>query len=192
MSGAPREQSEPGPFLPAVPEGTAERDAAAVVMRLLEAAERIRAILCARLADCELNEVRYASLTAIDEAAPDGCSQTDLAAALGQSESSVSTLVDRMRVSGLLYRLRSKTDRRRHVLMLTARGRELLSRARDVQTVPYSQIVNGLDAPQVRMLAELLSSLIAALSNLPSTDLSGGAAEVPEADDVCRPKPTAA
>ena len=59
-----------------------------------------------------------------------GCSQADLANELQQSESSISTLVDRMRTSRLLYRLRSKVDKRRRVLMLTDQGRSLLETAR--------------------------------------------------------------
>lgn len=45
---------------------------------------------------------------------------------LGLPESSLCTLVDRMQAEGLLYRFRSKTDRRKSLLMLTHPGRERL------------------------------------------------------------------
>ena len=62
----------------------------------------------------------------IQNAAESGCSQADLAEYLQQSESSISTLIDRMRSDNLLYRLPSTTDRRKKVLKLSDRGRELL------------------------------------------------------------------
>ena len=162
-----------------------------LVTLLLGTADRLRTILGGRLAQWDLNEVRYAALAAIDRSAPDGFSQTELALALEQSESSISTLVDRMRVGGLIYRLRSKADRRRHLLMLTARGRELLTRARDDREASQSQLVPGLDAAQARTLVSLLGAWLVALANLHSGPAAGGSPAATPSDEA-QTKPTAA
>jgi DNA-binding MarR family transcriptional regulator len=149
-------------FAPRVSDGTL------AVARVLEAAERTYAALCSRLEQFGLNDVRFAALSGIESAAPEGCTQCRLAELLGQSESSVSTLVGRMRADGLLYRLRSKSDRRKHLLALTPAGRELLQQARAAQAAGDLELLPGLDAAQTRLLSELLGTLVSALAQPPS------------------------
>lgn len=127
--------------------------------------------MTSRLADCGLTQVRFAALQKIAEAAPGGCSQAQLAVRLEQTESSVSTLVDRMRRDGLLYRLRSKVDRRKRVLMLTVRGRELFERAQKVYGVPAAGVLGSFSEQEQRLFASLLARLIEALCGAASSPL---------------------
>jgi DNA-binding MarR family transcriptional regulator len=60
-------------------------------------------------------------------------SQSDIAANLRLSESTVCALIDRMQADGLLVRQRSVTDRRRSVLALTEQGQTLLRQAVSVR-----------------------------------------------------------
>ncbi|HEX6986693.1 MAG TPA: MarR family winged helix-turn-helix transcriptional regulator, partial [Planctomycetaceae bacterium] len=90
-----------------------------LVEMLLRLGQRLRGHLDTRFGTFGLSDARFAALSVIREAAPAGCTQAHLATKLGQCESSISTLVERMRASRLLYRLRAKADRRKRVLMLT-------------------------------------------------------------------------
>lgn len=105
---------------PAIPAGE-------VVESLIKAAHVLRGVLADHFAEFGLSDVRYTVMRLIQGSAATGCSQADLAEYLQQSESSVSTLIDRMRTDNLLYRLPSATDRRKKVLKLSDRGRELLA-----------------------------------------------------------------
>lgn len=77
-----------------------------------------------------LNEARYCVLDALIRSTTTGCSQTRLADELRQSESNLSTLLDRMSRDGLIERRRDPADRRKSVIVLTQTGRELLIKAR--------------------------------------------------------------
>lgn len=89
----------------------------------------VEALLAGPTADAGLNEARYQVLAAIHRQGYDGCSQTELAGHLLQSESNLSTLLERMRLDGLVVRERSATDRRRSVIRLTDAGAETLQEA---------------------------------------------------------------
>ena len=111
---APSSEQEP----PAPPDDTAVD----IVDNVMRAAHRLRGLLNSHLGQFELTDIRYAVLQAIRETASNGCSQKDLSNRLNQTESSISTLIERMRQSGLLYRLPSTVDRRRKVLLLVRTG----------------------------------------------------------------------
>lgn len=102
--------------------------AAKLVENLLEISQKLRGVLQQHYAEFDLNEVRYTVLHFINQTREAGCSQAELADKLQQSESSVSTLIERMKNSDLIYPLRSKQDRRKRILVLTEHGRELLQR----------------------------------------------------------------
>lgn len=102
--------------------------AARLVENLLEISQKLRGVLQQHYAEFDLNEVRYTVLQFINQTREAGCSQAELADKLQQSESSVSTLIERMKNSDLIYPLRSKQDRRKRILVLTEHGRELLQR----------------------------------------------------------------
>lgn len=100
----------------------------ATISNLLRAAHRLRGILASHFSEFGLTEVRYDAMRTIRDSGEAGCSQSELAEELEQSESSISTLIERMRSSRLIYRLQSQSDRRKRVLLLTDEGRELLDR----------------------------------------------------------------
>src|SRR5262249_31792569 len=82
--------------------------------------------LTAALAECTveagLNESRYRVLVALERRTSGECSQSQLADLLLQSESNLSTLLERMSEHGLITRTRSKADRRRSLIRITAQG----------------------------------------------------------------------
>ena len=114
---------------------------------LIEQIQRAAQLLKNRLADhfqsFGLNEIRYTVINMVQESSPHGCSQTDLADALSQSESSISTLVERMRSDNLIYRLRSKIDRRKRVLILTEHGHKILHQIEDCHTQRLEQMMKN-------------------------------------------------
>src|SRR5262245_19426328 len=96
--------------------------------RLLRTAQCLAALIQAPTSRAGLNESRYNVLDALRRRGVEGCSQSELAAHLLQSESNLSTLVDRMRQAGLITRVRSESDRRATVIGVTTVGREALGR----------------------------------------------------------------
>ncbi|QDU78663.1 MarR family protein [Polystyrenella longa] len=113
------------------PEDPRDESAARLVDNLLEISQKLRGLLQQHYNEFDLNEVRYTVLQFINQTKEAGCSQAELADKLQQSESSVSTLIERMKNSDLIYPLRSKQDRRKRILVLTDHGRELLKRIED-------------------------------------------------------------
>ena len=158
-------------------------DAELVVDHILRASNRLRELLATNFGEFGLNEVRYAVLRIIFDSLPAGCSQADLARHLDQTESSVSTLVERMREGGLLYRLRSKSDRRKRVLMLTDQGRQLHDLARASYQKQLAALLARLEAGQTSTLAHLLQLL--------SEELAKPAAVAAETISVFQPSEAA-
>ncbi len=99
-----------------------------IVSALLHAAMFVRLRLGEFLEHYELTEGRYSVLTVLDKAGASGLSQSDVADQLMQSESNVSSLVERLQRDGLVNRRWSDTDRRKRVLLLTADGQQLFHR----------------------------------------------------------------
>src|SRR5690606_6722352 len=91
--------------------------------------------------------------------APKGCTQTELADHLQQSESSISTLVDRMRSANLLLRLRSKADRRKCLLILTDLARETLDRLERCHHERMAELLSCFSSSQLSELSTLLKIL---------------------------------
>jgi MarR family transcriptional regulator for hemolysin len=137
----------------------ADKRAANVVAEILNVAHRLRSTLSAHFSEFGLTDVRFAVMQIIRDSAPDGCSQSRLAEKLDQSESSISTLVKRMRSSQLLYRLRSKLDRRKRVLMLTERSRNLLVDAEKCHDERMASLLSCFSAEQLEQFASLLQQL---------------------------------
>ena len=142
------------------------QEASEIVARVIKAAGRLHGLLASHFSQFGLNEIRYEVLQIVDAASQEGCSQAELADRLDQSESSVSTLVDRMRKDGLLYRLRSKTDRRMKSLMLTDKGRQLYSSARACHDERMSDLLKAVDPVHVSMLNMLLKLLAGELEKV--------------------------
>jgi len=144
---------------------------AGIVDRLLRAAHRLRGLLSDHFGEFELSDVRFSVLRILHDAEPDGCTQSELARRLDQSESSISTLVKRMRNSGLLYRLRSTVDRRKWALKLSDNGRKHLTGAQFCHAQRMTELLSGFDVSEQRQLAGLLNKLI---DELATETLAGG------------------
>ncbi len=137
---------------------------AGIVSDILRSAHRIRGVLADHFAEFGLSDARFAVLQIVRDAMPRGCTQTELAERLQQSESSVSTLVDRMRAADLLYRLRSKSDRRKCLLVLTDHARETLEKLEACHHERMAELLSCYKSEQLRDLAVLLKILDSELS----------------------------
>jgi|GEM_PF-1412957 len=147
---------------------------------LIEQIQRAAQLLKNRLADhfqsFGLNEIRYTVINMVQESSPHGCSQTDLADALSQSESSISTLVERMRSDNLIYRLRSKIDRRKRVLILTEHGHKILQQIKDCHTQRLEQMMKNFGPEQRASLSSMLDQLIGQMESKSTTGIPAEAA----------------
>jgi DNA-binding MarR family transcriptional regulator len=154
---------------------------AEIVSDILRSAHRIRGVLAAHFAEFGLSDARFAVLQIVRDALPRGCTQTELAERLQQSESSVSTLVDRMRAADLLYRLRSKSDRRKCLLVLTDHARETLEKLENCHHERMAELLSCYKSDQLRDLAVLLKILD---SELTRRELAGTDPRTPVASAV--------
>lgn len=134
-----------------------------LVEMVLRLGQRLRGHLDGRFGAFGLSDARFAALMVIREAAPAGCTQAHLATKLGQCESSISTLVERMRASHLLYRLRAKADRRKRVLMLTDEGRALLEQGLACRDREAETLFASIDTEERRQLSHVVGRLFAVL-----------------------------
>jgi DNA-binding MarR family transcriptional regulator len=141
------------------PTATVRAKPADIVAEVLRSAHRIRGVLAAHFAEFGLSDARFTVLQIVRDALPRGCTQTELAERLQQSESSVSTLVDRMRAADLLYRLRSKSDRRKCLLVLTDHARETLDKLEACHHERMAELLSCYKSEQLRDLAVLLKIL---------------------------------
>ena len=148
-------------------------DAAAnrVLDTLMKLGHRVRGVLDARFSPMKMTDARYMALRVVQDSAPEGCTQAKLAAALGQCESSVSTLVERMRTGKLVYRLHPKSDRRKRVLLLTDLGREALEHAEAARAEAAKELCDALTHEERDHLCEALGRLLAGVQQ---TDAEAG------------------
>jgi DNA-binding MarR family transcriptional regulator len=160
---------------------TVQAKPAEIVSDILRSAHRIRGVLAAHFAEFGLSDARFAVLQIVRDALPRGCTQTELAERLQQSESSVSTLVDRMRAADLLYRLRSKSDRRKCLLVLTDHARETLEKLEACHHERMAELLSCYKSDQLRDLAALLTILD---SELTRRELAGTDPRTPVASAV--------
>jgi DNA-binding MarR family transcriptional regulator len=130
-----------------------------IVAEVLRSAHRIRGVLASHFAEFGLSDARFTVLQIVRDSLPRGCTQTELAERLQQSESSVSTLVDRMRAADLLYRLRSKSDRRKCLLVLTDHAREVLEKLERCHHERMAGLLSCYRGNQLHDLAVLLKIL---------------------------------
>jgi DNA-binding MarR family transcriptional regulator len=135
-------------------------DLAQLVVR---AADCLRALLHEPTARAGLNETRFNVLDLLRRSASGSCSQSEIAARLLQSESNLSTLLDRMHQDGLISRTRSKTDRRRVAIGLTPLGQQALALADRKRGRASSEAIGALDDDQHTRFREALESLIRSL-----------------------------
>lgn len=127
---------------------------------LVRTANCLTAFLQAPTAQEGLNESRYNVLNFLRRAPSGTCSQTELATHLLQSESNLSTLLDRMRADGLISRVRSESDRRKTQVGLSVAGREALTRAEQARSRAATTILKILDNRSAASLCQNLERLL--------------------------------
>jgi DNA-binding MarR family transcriptional regulator len=133
---------------------------------LLRAAECLTALLQSPTAQAGLNESRYHLLTVLSRTTAATCSQAELASRLLQSESNLSTLLERMRRDGLISRVRSETDRRKAMIELTPAGSDAAAHAERARTRAMAKLWHALGAQRETALREALSLLVDRLEHV--------------------------
>ena len=126
---------------------------------LLRVSQTLRLRMNAWLARFDLTDGRHAVLKSLANSAERGCSQADLAEKLGQSESNVSSLIERMQRDGLVHRLRSEQDRRKKVLLISPVGQQTLSRVEASMSNWALRELNGFSPTSQLTLLSLLKQL---------------------------------
>jgi DNA-binding MarR family transcriptional regulator len=143
---------------------------------LLDGLLRISQVVRLRLNDWldrfELNDGRHSVLTVLARAGDDGCSQAELAERLGQSESNVSTLIERMQRDGLVNRLRSSFDRRKRVLSITDTGRAVLTDVDSGRSAWCEKLFRGITVADRATLMQILTRLGSSLESSSMTAAS--------------------
>jgi DNA-binding MarR family transcriptional regulator len=84
----------------------------------------------------------------------------ELARALGISRSNITGLADRLIQNGLLNRNQDPEDRRIQYLMLTAKGREIISDIKQEINKDATRVLSGLNVGELAALEKGLSALI--------------------------------
>ena len=107
----------------------------------------------------ELNDGRHSVLMALGNEEQGGCSQARLAERLGQSESNISTLIERMQRDGLVSRSKSESDRRKRILQITPAGRSVLDSVDANRTAWAGRLLNAIRVADQTRLLELLNRL---------------------------------
>jgi DNA-binding MarR family transcriptional regulator len=129
----------------------------------MRGADCLTAALVACTASAGLNEARYRVLSALSGIRTGESSQSELAGVLLQSESNLSTLLERMSADGLITRARSVSDRRRSLIQMTPAGREALARADDARSAAIAHLMREFPPEQAEHLALGLQRLVGEL-----------------------------
>lgn len=127
--------------------------------RLLRVSQNIRLRLNEWLGRFEMNDGRHAVLVVLAGKDERGCSQAQLAERLGQSESNVSTLIERMQRDGLVSRSKSDADRRKRVLQITSDGRSVLASIDANRATWAGRLLSGMSTNDRQRLYDLLKLL---------------------------------
>ena len=126
---------------------------------LLRVSQIVRVRFNEWLAEFDLNDGRYTVLQTLATAGNHGFSQAELAERLGQSESNVSTLIERMQRDGLVDRSRSEADRRKRVLLVSPRGRSMLDNVDERRSQWTARLFKEVSVADCSQLMSLLNHL---------------------------------
>lgn len=90
------------------------------------------------------------------------CRLTALAEKIEVKPSAVTVMVDRLEKRGLVRRVQDPDDRRAVRVEITAEGRDVLDKARELRNEVLGGFMNGLNPEEARRLADLLERLTGA------------------------------
>ena len=106
------------------------------------------------LAPIDISPAQFSVLVVIS--ANPGLSQAELAATLGIERARLARLLHRLQGRGLIQRLESSDDGRRHALQLTSPGRTLLTRAKALAAQHERRLIEKLGAARYGLLLQSL------------------------------------
>ena len=107
--------------------------------------------------EASLHPYHHAILAVLDEGSRE--TQGAIAQALGYDKGQLVGLLDELEDAGLIERRRDPADRRRHVVEMTAAGRETLGRLRLLSTRIEDEFLASLNEQERRQLQSLLRRL---------------------------------
>jgi DNA-binding MarR family transcriptional regulator len=127
-----------------------------------------------RIGELDLQPPEFRVLNIVD--AGEGRSQQAIAEAIGAPPSRMVAIVDGLEQRGLVERRPHPSDRRVHVLHLTAKGRKLLARGREVAAEHERDITQGMSDADRKRLVALLQKIVTAQGIAPGVHpgLRGG------------------
>jgi len=109
------------------------------------------------LAPRGLRPREFSTLVQVEELGE--CAQGDVADRLGIDRSDMVSVVDKLEEMTLLSRAQDPTDRRRHVVEITAAGRRLLGSALDDLTAANADFLAPLSKSDARRLLVILTAM---------------------------------
>lgn len=140
----------------ATPEGGLDRSAIHLLHR---AGQTAGDIFAEELEASGLTPRQYAVLLTV--AADEGLSQSDLVVRTGIDRSTLTDIVRRLLIKGLLTRRRTVTDARIYAVRLTAGGRDMLRRAGPAAARADGRLLQTLPAPRREAFLDALARIVA-------------------------------
>tara|TARA_R110000851_G_scaffold292467_2_gene446978 strand:+ start:276 stop:719 length:444 start_codon:yes stop_codon:yes gene_type:complete len=92
----------------------------------------------------------------------EGSTQREIAESMEIEQPTLVALVERLEELALLTRRPYPGDRRKHVLMLTPKGRKLLSQIADIYESTYQALFSCIDGEQMNQIEQLLARIYSA------------------------------
>lgn len=89
----------------------------------------------------------------------DGMAQSELAAELDLGKVALGGLVDRLEAAGMVERRGDARDRRMKRIFLTAMGRKVINKMREISAVTNTRILEGVDPAEVRATVRTLQRI---------------------------------
>jgi len=143
-----------------------EELASRICERLRAAGESLQLVLQESALRSGLRETQLRVLETLSERFGSECTQTELAGRLQQSESHLSTLVERLADDGLLVRERSPRDRRKTLLRTTPQGESARQRGAAIRTGLLARLLQRWSRDELCHVDALLAQLSLDLASL--------------------------